>query len=190
MNFNKNNTKSGFTLIELLVVIAIIGLLSSVVLASLNTARAKARDAKRLADLKQLQTAIEIYKLNNGVYLGNNHSSSRPQSEAPNCYTNPEGQNGQLFQVALAPLVTSGLISQLPQEPLSNRCYIYSNVNIPGFVSYLGCDNVPVSSYEYVLQFYSEQTTFNLPKTTFNNPSSSYIPPWSYCILGPRKPGV
>ena len=51
----------GFTLIELLVVIAIIGILSSIVLASLNTARAKARDARRLSDLKELQTALELY---------------------------------------------------------------------------------------------------------------------------------
>ena len=53
--------KRGFTLIELLVVIAIIGLLSSIVLASLNTAREKARDAKRQGDLHSLQTAIETY---------------------------------------------------------------------------------------------------------------------------------
>ena len=59
----------GFTLIELLVVIAIIGILSSVVLASLNTARLKARDAKRILDVKQLQNALQLYSEdNNGGY--------------------------------------------------------------------------------------------------------------------------
>ena len=58
---NHKATERGFTLIELLVVIAIIGLLSSVVLASLNTARKKGRDARRLADIAQLQVALELY---------------------------------------------------------------------------------------------------------------------------------
>lgn len=61
----------GFTLIELLVVIAIIGLLASVVLASLNTARQKARDARRLTDMKQLQIALDLYYNNNNAYPGN-----------------------------------------------------------------------------------------------------------------------
>lgn len=58
--------KRGFTLIELLVVIAIIGVLSSVVLASLNAARGKARDSKRLSDLTSVRTALEIYANDNG----------------------------------------------------------------------------------------------------------------------------
>jgi type II secretion system protein G len=57
----------GFTLIELLVVIAIIGLLSAIVLASLNTARTKAQDAARISDVKSLETAMELYySANNG----------------------------------------------------------------------------------------------------------------------------
>lgn len=59
---------SGFTLIELLVVVAIIGLLSSVVLASLNNARAKAKDTRRVADLKQMQLALELYHSDNNAY--------------------------------------------------------------------------------------------------------------------------
>lgn len=58
----------GFTLIELLVVIAIIGLLAGVVFASLNTARQKARDARRVADLKQIQLALELYFDDNRFY--------------------------------------------------------------------------------------------------------------------------
>ncbi len=60
--------KRGFTLIELLVVIAIIGLLSSIVLASLSTARKKARDAVRFSDIHQLQIALDLYFQTNGRY--------------------------------------------------------------------------------------------------------------------------
>jgi prepilin-type N-terminal cleavage/methylation domain-containing protein len=60
--------KRGFTLIELMVVIAIIGLLATIITASLSTARAKGRDAKRIADIKTIQTALDLYYNDNYKY--------------------------------------------------------------------------------------------------------------------------
>lgn len=53
--------KKGFTLIELLVVLAIIGILAAMIIASLSGARARARDAQRKSDLRQIKSALEQY---------------------------------------------------------------------------------------------------------------------------------
>ncbi|HLD60558.1 MAG TPA: prepilin-type N-terminal cleavage/methylation domain-containing protein [Patescibacteria group bacterium] len=60
--------KRGFTLIELLVVIAIIGLLSTLAVVALGSARVKARDSKRLSDLRQIQTALELFYVDESNY--------------------------------------------------------------------------------------------------------------------------
>ena len=85
------NTKTGFTLIELLVVIAIIGVLSSVVLASLNTARSKARDAKRKEDLHSIQIALTLYFNAYGYY-----PSPKPQTSCggPDSWAESNGTCG------------------------------------------------------------------------------------------------
>jgi len=57
-----------FTLIELLVVIAIIGLLSTIAVVALNSTRSKTRDTKRIADIRQIMTAMQIYYDANGQF--------------------------------------------------------------------------------------------------------------------------
>src|SRR3989344_6607266 len=105
---NLNMKQKGFTLIELLVVIAIIGLLASVVLISLNSARAKARDTARKATLRQLQKAIELYRNANGSYpVAMPCFASEPGT--PVCGTN--GGNW-------IPGLTPTYLSILPRDPV------------------------------------------------------------------------
>jgi len=89
--------KRGFTLIELLVVIAIIGILSSVVLASLNSARKKSRDARRISDLKQLQLALEMYYDANEAYASSTDA-----------------------------LKSGGYIPSVPSDPKDHSAYVYA----------------------------------------------------------------
>ena len=97
--------KRGFTLIELLVVIAIIGILSSVVLASLNTARQKSRDARRISDIKQLQLALELYF---------DTTSSYPPAGAVTDAT-----------AALGALLVPDYIASIPLDPVGAAEYAY-----------------------------------------------------------------
>lgn len=105
-------SQPGFTLIELLVVISIISLLASIVLVSVNNTRTKGRDVKRIADLKQIRTALEFY------YQDNNHypitscpasawaSFDSPQyAPAPVCNTPGGSPSGQNLAQAMSPYV-------------------------------------------------------------------------------------
>ena len=98
----KTSYKRGFTLIELLVVIAIIGILSSIVLASLNSARQKGRDARRLGDIKQIQLALELYYDAHSAY-----------------------PTAALYA---SNLVSEGFISTLPLDPSSGLSYAYAGL--------------------------------------------------------------
>ncbi len=60
--------RGAFTLVELLVVISIIGLLSTIAIVSMNSARSKSRDTKRIADIRQIITAMQLYYQDNGKY--------------------------------------------------------------------------------------------------------------------------
>ena len=76
----QNSKVKGFTLVEVLIVIFIVGLLSSVVLVGLGSFRARGRDARRIADLHQIQNGLELYINKEGVYpnvTANNSGSWR-----------------------------------------------------------------------------------------------------------------
>lgn len=102
----------GFTLIELLVVIGIIGLLATFAVVQLSNASKKARDARRLADLKQIQTALEMYKDQNGQYPDNSDADPGGGGWDVGCLGGPSA--GDTF---IAPLQTSKILPKLMCDP-------------------------------------------------------------------------
>lgn len=119
-------SRFGFTLIELLVVIAIIGVLASTVLASVNTARNKARTARRASDLKQISLALELYYNDNNGYP---NSSGAWRSE---CVT-----WGTFSPSNVIPGIVPTYLPIFPSDPSMNTaantcCYIY-NSNITDY---------------------------------------------------------
>ena len=129
---NKSN-KKGFTLIELLVVISIIGILSSTVMASLNSAREKARDARRLADMAQVKTALELYYDDNNQYPSTGGTNVTYADPGCGALTAPDTTTADW----IPGLVASGYMKVLPHDPRPKdnarnygwpyACYMYAS---------------------------------------------------------------
>lgn len=108
-----HKSKKGFTLIELLVVISIIGLLSSVVLSSLNQARTKARDTRRIQDMQTLKNAIALYR--------SDHNNDVPPFD-------PSGgswERSHLQSNFINSLVTGGYLPHRITDPINSGNYYY-----------------------------------------------------------------
>ncbi|HSX40632.1 MAG TPA: type II secretion system protein [Candidatus Saccharimonadales bacterium] len=111
---SKNSPFSkGFTLVELLIVIAVLGILASIILVIIdpNAQFAKARNAARKQDLRQLQEALDRYKIANGGYpISPGWCGSWPGTVYSTCGTD-----------WIPGLVASGEVKKLPQDPLAGK---------------------------------------------------------------------
>lgn len=114
-----------FTLVELLVVIVIIAILASVVAATVTNAIVQARDAQRLASIREITTALEMYYNANGSYPGNTDNDCSGWDDG----YNGGASSGDTF---IQPLVDGGYISKTPGDPLSTSgCGGSAIIDIP-----------------------------------------------------------
>lgn len=120
---NKNRHKSaGFTLVELLVVIGIISLIGSIALVNVVKVRKQARDTKRMADIRQINTAIQIYIIDNGhaPYLGDpiNCTASAGFTNGTNC----QAYDSDLATWQLLATDLQLYLAGLPKDPCGQSC--------------------------------------------------------------------
>ena len=113
------NKRGGYTLIEVLMVIAIIGILSTSILAGLGSSRAKARDARRVTDLRNVQLVLERYYQTYNVYPKMSETIGSDETltwaELSNILTSKELETGGETQMP----------TKLPKDPLFGSGWTY-----------------------------------------------------------------
>jgi uncharacterized protein (TIGR02145 family)/prepilin-type N-terminal cleavage/methylation domain-containing protein len=122
IGMKKYKTKYGFTLIELLVVISIISMLASVVMASLNGARDKANEAKKIMEVRSVNTALKMYAMNKGAAPGN--------YEFENSVAVPAQEGTDAYNQSMQELVTAGVLPTIPKSP-DGKSYYYFDYGGP-----------------------------------------------------------
>lgn len=128
----------GFTIVELLIVIVVIAILAAITLVAYNGAQGRARDSQRVADLKTIMKALEVYKINNGAY-----PTPAPTPNAGGWEVSTTGTTATNF---LSALVSTNGVSVVPVDPTNTGNA--ANLN-PG---------AGVNEYEYFYYLYSAGT--------------------------------
>lgn len=139
------NFKKGFTLVELMVTVSIIAILSAIIYASFDQARAQARDKARMSSLKEVQLALEVYKAQNGSYPLSGCSASGFAGPGP-------ASSGFTACNNYIPGLVPDFIDKLPTDPRfeseSTRGYYYqSDGNSYKFMSYDVVEAQTVTAY-------------------------------------------
>ena len=116
--FRKNK---GFTLIELLIVVAIIGVFATLLMVNFIGVRQRARDAQRKSDIRQIQSALEIYRSDQSIY---------PLTNILAACGGPLALNGTTY------------MSKLPCDPTSGSAYTYSSPTGSGYTLYTCLENL------------------------------------------------
>ncbi len=131
-------SNKGFTLIELLVVIAIIGLVASIILVSLNSAREKARIASTQAELSQFYLAIELLYDDTGQHP--RHLSPSPCVQNPELYLDTCRAGLECTDGGF-PDWNGPYIPKVPEDPWGNRYIFDPDYRCNSGV--LGCEGIP-----------------------------------------------
>jgi len=161
---NMKNNKKGFTLIELLVVIAIIGLLATLSVVALNNARLKSRDAKRVSDIKQIQTALELYFVDANGYVSKARAVNLGETGAKVL-----SQTNGFSDVAAG----TTYMGQVPDDPTTTtavRNYVYCSTTNAAPTT------CAASTESYKIVFGLEGQTGGLSCTTYNGTCCTATP--------------
>jgi prepilin-type N-terminal cleavage/methylation domain-containing protein len=122
--YNSKNNQQGFTVVELLVTISIISLLSTIVLSGLTISKQKAKAVQIVRSLKEFQSALEFYYIQNGDYPAQRKVDSTgivtfPGVDVFDAFNVVGDGHGNVaaYEAALQPLVTGGFIASIPHYP-------------------------------------------------------------------------
>lgn len=148
----KTKKQGGFTLVELLIVISIIGVLSALLMANFIGVRQRARDSQRKSDLRQIQSALELYK------------SDSSSSTYPSAVPNATCSNSRVLIADSADCNSTIYMKRVPLDPMGTSYYYSYSASTDTYILASCLEN----SSDKGSDVFSDTTT---PKSTDIDPS-------------------